>query len=134
MAFSTESRFIEAAERRLGTRLPELFRGDLLKSNGGEVKVMELSWELNPVHDSADQERSRRTAVDIVHATEDARKWRGFPVGAVAIGEDGCGNYLVFLPDEQRPAELAPALYVWWHEGAELEVAGVDFAEATTAG
>jgi hypothetical protein len=134
MPFPTELHFIEAAERRLRAKLPGAFRDHLLRSNGGEVEVLDLSWELNPVHDFSDRERSRRTAIDIVHVTEDARKWPDFPKGAVAVGDDGCGNYLVFLPIDQSAVQLAPKLYVWWHEGGELEAVGEDFNEAIAAG
>lgn len=134
MPFTTELKFIDAAESRLGVRLPAAFRSHLLKSNGGEIEILELDWELAPVHDSSDQERSRRTALDIVHETKEARKWRGFPSEGVAVGEDGCGNYLVFLPSEKDKGTLDPMLYIWWHEGSELEPVGDPFSEIETGG
>lgn len=134
MPFPTEFKFIEAAEARLGTRFPDAFRAHLLKSNGGEVEVLGLNWELAPVQDSTDHERLRRTAIDVVHETIEARKWPGFPKNAVAIGEDGCGNYLVFLPQKEDSQVLASELHIWWHEGSELESLGGSFSEATAKG
>jgi len=118
--FSTSIGFIEAAEARLATKLPEAFRRYLLQSNGGTVELLDLPWEVTCVQDSSDRERLRRTSVDIVHETSEARQWPGFPDRAVAIGQDGCGNYLLFLPRDLEPA-LRDELYVWWHEGSELE-------------
>ena len=129
MPLPTELRFIEAAEAKLAVKLPASFRNHLLKSNGGEVTVMELEWELNPVLDTSDKEHARRTGVDIVMETASAREWRGFPPRAVAAGSDGCGNHLVFLPDEHDATTLKPTLYIWWHEGSELEVAASDFSQ-----
>jgi SMI1 / KNR4 family (SUKH-1) len=129
MALSTQLQFVQRAERALGVELPRAFRSHLLRSNGGVVEILEIDWELNPVHDTSDNERTRRTAIDIVRETNEARKWRGFPPGGVSVGSDGCGNHLVFLPDEDNRAALAPPLYIWWHEGGELEAVANDFSD-----
>ena len=129
MPFTTELRFIEAAEAKLGAKLPASFREHLLKSNGGEVIILDIPWELNPVFDTSDKEHARRTAIDIVKETASAREWRGFPPSAVSVGSDGCGNHLVFLPSEHDASLFNPTLYIWWHEGSELEVAANDFGE-----
>ncbi|HEX7708375.1 MAG TPA: SMI1/KNR4 family protein [Thermoanaerobaculia bacterium] len=134
MAFTTETKFVEAAERRLGVRLPESFRQFLLRSNGGEIAVLDLDWDLNPVHDDSDRERNRRTAIDIVLETTSAREWAGFPQNAVSIGSDGCGNHLIFLPDDADSSTLRAALYVWWHEGPELQFVAEDFSVAFPGG
>ena len=129
MAFSTELRFVQRAEQGLGVKLPRSFRDHLLLSNGGKIELLEIEWELNPVQDTTDKERARRTVIDVVHETNEARKWRGFPPGGVSVGSDGCGNHLVFVPDAANGAELAPQLYIWWHEGGELEFVANDFRE-----
>jgi hypothetical protein len=117
MGTGDASEVLEAAERQLGVRLPESFRSHLLRGNGGEVTVLEIEWDLTP-------------AQDIAAATIQARHWPGFPPHAVAIGDDGCGNHLVFLPNVADRSVLLPALFVWWHEGGEIESAGEDFAVA----
>jgi len=48
----------------------------------------------------------------------------------VAIGSDGCGNFLVFLPSKADIGVLDSSLFVWWHEGGELERVAGDFNEA----
>jgi hypothetical protein len=132
--FPTDNACIEAAEARLGARLPSSFRQHLLNNNGGEVDVLGLNWELSPVQDASDVERMRDTSIDVLHETTAARQWRGFPSKAVAVGSDGCGNYLIFLPSETDAAQLEERLYVWWHEGSEVELVSESFKEGISAG
>jgi hypothetical protein len=107
MATPIEPRSLEAAERQLEIALPDAFRNHLL---AGTVQIAGLDdeWEL-------------ATASDIVQLTREARKWDGFPQGAVVVGSDEFGNYLVFLPSERDPSVLSPDLFAWWHEGGQLE-------------
>lgn len=128
MAFPTELKFIEAAERDLGVALPAAFRTRLLTNNGGEVEALEDIWELNPVLDTSDRRRIARTASHMVSETISAREWPGFPTGAVSIASDGEGNHLVFLPTADDASRLQATVFVWWHEGAELEVVAQDFS------
>jgi hypothetical protein len=129
MPFPTKLKFIEDAEDALGAKFPVSFRAYLLQNNGGEIVAMDFPWEVNPVLDASDHEHVRRTAIDITRETACAREWHGFPSRGVAIASDGCGNYLILTPDENTPSVLLPAVYVWWHEGGELEVVASDFAE-----
>jgi len=131
MAFPTDISFILKAEAELGVQLPQAFRAHLMADNGGEVEALEDSWQLNPVFDTSDVKRTKRTANHIVRETAEARKWRGFPEKAVAIATDGCGNHLVFLPNDSGTA-LQDAVHVWWHEGAEIEHVADSFNELQT--
>ena len=128
MPLPTKPQFIEDAESALGARFPDSFRSYLLQSNGGELNILDCYWEINPVLDTSDDEHIRTTAIDVIRETASAREWRGFPSRGVAIGSDGCGNYLIFTPDDHNPSVLLPAVYIWWHEGSELELAASDFA------
>ena len=88
MAFPVDQERIEAAEHKLGQRLPEDLRARLRDDNGGEI-VAELledaagdfdpDWELYPVWDDTDRRRAARTASRIVHETREARAWPRFP-------------------------------------------------------
>jgi cell wall assembly regulator SMI1 len=120
MAFPTDISFIQRAETELGVQLPQSFRARLLIENGGEVDALESSWELNPVFDTSDIKRTKRTANHIVIETAEARKWPGFHSKAVAIASDGSGNHLIFLPNDAGTG-LQDAVFVWWHEKAEIE-------------
>ncbi|MBI3181868.1 MAG: SMI1/KNR4 family protein [Myxococcales bacterium] len=107
-----------AAEHQLGRRLPEKFRARLLRENGGEVRARGEAWTLYPVFDPSDAQSAKRTAGHLVQATEMAREWRGFPQGAVAIAENGDGDYLVLRGAEvdlwdSHSGETIPVA-VWW--------------------
>ena len=112
---------IEAVEARLARKLPSAFRDFLLRSNGAEIELLELPWEVTPVE-------------EIIPITDEARKWPSFPPGGVSVGDDGCGNHLVFIPSAQDTDSFAPAVYIWWHEGGELEMVGADFNAAMSRG
>ncbi len=116
MPFPVEEQYIREAERRLGVRLPEAYRANLIGSNGGALSTTSDQWTLYPVRDASDRKRLKRTCNDIVLETDNARKWRGFPAAAVAIGANGTGDQLVFLPEPADTAVLGPALFWWDHE------------------
>jgi len=128
MASDTVSASVDEAEATLGTRLPESFRRYLLKDGPAEIDILGLSWDLNPIIAANSIEPSRVGSSAIVAETMNARECDGFPNGAVAVGSDGSGNCLVFLPTDRHLA-LGDALYVWWHEGPELELVANDFSE-----
>jgi hypothetical protein len=93
-----------------------------------EVEALDISWELNPVFDTSDIKRTKRTASHIVSETAEARKWPGFNSKAIAIASDGSGNYLVFLPNGASTA-LQDAVFVWWHEEAKIERVAESFEQ-----
>ena len=104
--FPVDESRIAAAERVLGRRLPDGLRDRLRREDGGEVEAAGIVWQLHPIFDDSDRRRLRRTATsNVVHETEEARgAFRElFPDGAVAVASDGGGNYLLLLPDENRP-------------------------------
>jgi hypothetical protein len=117
----SSSTVIESVEARLGRKLPSAFRDFLLRSNGGEIELLDLRWEVTPIE-------------EIITITDQVRKWPSFPPGGVSVGDDGCGNHLVFIPGARDSQSFAPMLYIWRHEGGELEVVGTDFNAAISAG
>lgn len=84
---------IESTETSLGRNLPSAFREFLLRSNGGQVELLGLVWEVNPVE-------------QIVAITEDARKWPSFPRGGISVADDGFGNHLIFVPSATDSASF----------------------------
>ena len=62
--------------------------------------------------DDTDHRRLKRTCNDIVHETIMARRWDGFPMGAINIANDGSGNHLIV-----RAA--SDAIEFWDHETGE---------------
>lgn len=83
---------IAAAESQLGQRLPTRLRERLSLQNGGSVHVRGEEWTLYPVFDPAN---ARGTTGNLVEATRLARSFRDFPPDAIAIGENGEGDYLI---------------------------------------
>ncbi len=59
--------------------------------------------------------------------TKDERQ--GFPEKAIAIGDDGGGNYLIFLEEEN--IILGEALYFWDHESNGIEKVADNIEELT---
>ena len=116
--FPVDLGFIEQAESQLGVRFPEPYRRRLLRRNGGELALAaDEVFQLASVRDDSSVERLRRTWDDVVRQTEEARTWRRFPANAVVIGQDGCGNLLVLLPDGSGACGVA----VWNHETGRID-------------
>jgi hypothetical protein len=127
--FPVDAAFIKAAEQKLGLTFPSMFRGRMMKENGGSIEAGDEDWEMFPISDTSDRKRIARTSNDIVRETIKSREWPGFPPAAVAIASNGAGDLLVFLPKDETPAELAPEVYRWSHEGGEIERIADSFAD-----
>ena len=128
MPFPLDSKFVDETERKLGVTFP-MFRGRMLKDNGGSVQAGDDDWQLFPFFDDTDRKRVGRTANDIVRETTRAREWPNFPPGAVAIASNGTGDLLVFLQKAHARAELAPGVYRWSHDDGEIEPLADSFAD-----
>jgi hypothetical protein len=118
MALPTTELCVAAEEQTIGRRLPRAHRDRLVRENGGEIFCDGEAWQLHPVWDPSDRRTSQRSANHIARETEAARRWRGFPDGGVAVGEDGSGNRLVLLPGSDD-------IYRWDHETLVSEPASV---------
>jgi hypothetical protein len=105
---------LDAAEARLGRRLPLDLRARLSRDNGGEVKVGDEVWWLHPVWDPTDRKTMRKTASHIVAETASAREWPGFPEGAIAIANNGGGDLLIVRAGSDE-------IELWDHETGELD-------------
>jgi hypothetical protein len=111
--FPVDRHYIELAETNLGRRLPPDYAGRLSAANGGEVALAGDTWLLFPVFDDSDRKRIARTCNHILHETQNAQHWSGFPPDALAIGSNGSGDLLVLLPDGESFSDVVH----WWdHE------------------
>ncbi len=119
MPFPLEIRFVREAAQRLGRTLPLGYVGRMCRENGGDVRVGSDSFRLFPIRDTTDRKRLARTCNDIMRETAEARQRPDFPAKALAIGDNGGGDLLVLLPDDD-PARFADAVYWWDHETGEL--------------
>jgi hypothetical protein len=120
MAFPVDESLIAAAEQQLGRRLPDALRKRLLRNNGGEIQTEDDDWTLHPVWDATDRKRMSRTANHIVRETRQAREWRSFPEGAIAVASNGTGDHLVVRVGS---AEIE----LWDHETGECHAVAIDW-------
>lgn len=118
---------VAAAEAALGASFPASYRLKMSRDNGGSVIAGDDEFELFKFLDRSDRKRMARTAgSDIVRENSAARNWPGFPDDAVAIGENGAGDYLILW---HREGSLSSEVHAWDHEtGATTHVAS-DFAD-----
>ncbi|MCE9531342.1 MAG: SMI1/KNR4 family protein [Planctomycetes bacterium] len=128
MPFSLEHRFVQQAQEKFGRTLPLGYVARICQSNGGQVNVGSDVFNLFPKFDTTDRKRISRTCNDIVRETVSAREWPDFPSGAVAIGDNGTGDKLVFLPDKVD-LRYADAVFWWDHETGELDLVADAFEE-----
>jgi hypothetical protein len=105
----------------------------MLHANGGSVEIEGEEWVLHPIFDDSDQRRLKRTFNDIVRETGVAREWRGFPSNAVAIGTNGSGDQLVFLPGARNDL-FGNSVYIWEHETAAIHEVVTDFTKLDQVG
>jgi hypothetical protein len=130
MPFPVAEQFIAETERKLGASFPQAFRERMSRSNGGELSTADEVWQLYPFFDTSDRKRLSRTSNDIVRETASARQSFGFPAEAIAIGANGCGDHLVFLPTPGSTV-LQPQPFIWLHETGELQPTNISFDDAT---
>lgn len=129
MSFRVDSKCVQETEQKLGVTFPSMFRGMLLRDNGGSVDAAGETWWLHPILDTGDGKRAGRTCDDMVRETTSARSRPGFPPAAVAIGNNGGGDELILLPKPEKPSELDPAVFRWDHKTHEVQRLAGDFSE-----
>lgn len=126
MAFNLSEIYVEAADRELGANLPLTYRLAMLIKNGGEIETDEDVWQLYPIADTSDKKRLFRTVNHIIRETKSCKEWSNFPDNALAIGDNGCGDKLIFLRND---ANIESIIYIWHHESGEIVVLANDFHE-----
>jgi hypothetical protein len=129
MPFPVDPKYIDAAQEKLSTIFPSMFRGKMIRENGGSVQAVDDDWHLFPFLDSSDRKRLARTCNDIVLETKRMREWPNFPKDAIAIASNGSADRLILTPKTDVPNELDPAVYWWDHETGEISKVAEDFAE-----
>ncbi|KRB79905.1 SMI1/KNR4 family protein [Noviherbaspirillum sp. Root189] len=124
MPFDLNERYVAEAEAKLGAVLPASYRSAMMVANGGEIAVGAEDWFLYPILDQSDKRRIARTCNDIVAETKTQAEQANFPSHAVALGNNGAGDQLLFL---RAGDAFEPSVYVWSHETGELTRVVVDF-------
>ena len=129
MPFPLDPKWISAMETEMGVKFPPLYKGKLLKENGGEVDADGDLWWLYPVFDQSDKKRISRTCNSIAKETAGDRGRPDFPVGGVSIGNNGSGDVLLLLPESPGADVLSDAIYWWNHETKQIIKVADDIAE-----
>lgn len=119
MPFPVEEKYIMETETNLNVKFPTKFKLKMMEDNGGEIEKDDFYYELFPFFDKLDKKRISRTCNHIELETQNAREWENFPPNAIAIGEDGGGNYAVLIHNGN--GVLGEEVYDWFHETGELE-------------
>jgi SMI1 / KNR4 family (SUKH-1) len=126
MPFPLNPQFVRAAEAKLGRSLPASYVAQMCRQNGGEVSVGEDVYTLYPIQDSSDSKRRARTCNDIIRETTKVNEWAGFPPDALAIGDNGCGDKLILLPDITG-TKFADEVCWWDHETGKVHSVASSF-------
>ena len=129
MLFPVNIEFVNDTERKLGMKFPPAYVNKMVKLNGGTVQTPPDAWELYPIFDTSDKKRLKRTCNDVVRETKNAHDWPDFLPQGVAIGNNGCGDQLVLLPQPNDPELLAHEVYWWDHETGNLHQVANDFGD-----
>jgi hypothetical protein len=129
MPFPVDIKYVNETERKLGVKFPPSYVTRMVKSNGGDVQTPPDAWILYPIFDTSDKKRLKRTCNDVMRETKSANDWPDFPPDAVAIGANGGGDQLVFMPQSDAPELLSHEVYWWDHETGELHKVADDFGD-----
>ncbi|BDU24433.1 SMI1/KNR4 family protein [Flavobacterium sp. GSB-24] len=120
MAFPVDLKYIIETEEELGVSFPTLFKEKMTAENGGEAITENDNWNLYPFFDKSDKKRISRTCNHIILETKQAKEWDNFPVNAIAIAGNGCGDYLILIPLDNNK-KLSERIYIWYHETGDYE-------------
>ncbi|KRD63132.1 cell wall assembly protein [Flavobacterium sp. Root935] len=125
MAFPVDLKYIIETEEELGVSFPTLFKEKMTAENGGEAITENDNWNLYPFFDKSDKKRISRTCNHIVLETKQAREWDNFPLNAIAIAGNGCGDYLILISLDNNK-KLSEHIYLWHHETGDYEQVAED--------
>jgi hypothetical protein len=122
MPFPIDIKYIEQAERDTNKIFPEKFKAKMIEYNGGELTTDDDNWILFPFLDQSDSKRLSRTCNHILFETEKAKEWIDFPKNAIAIGENGYGDYLILQQIDTLSSVLSETLFAWRHENGKIDI------------
>lgn len=123
MPFPIDNAWINETEKELKVVFPRLFKTKMINVNGGEISTEDDDWNLYPFFDKSSNKHISRTCNHIELETKAAREWTNFPFDAIAIGNNGCGDQLILLPEHKGSSNLAETIYIWRHEEGAVTIA-----------
>ena len=120
--------FIDAAEAKLGVRLPQSYRDAMKARNGAYLELHDDVWEVLPVWDTSTTKRAARTCNDFARETLQLRELEWFPTGAVAIAVCNTDR-IVLLPSPDDPTRLGETCFLWYFDEDGVREVAASFAE-----
>jgi len=101
---NNSSQIITQTEQILGIQLPEKFKKTIQKFKNVEQNLGDENWDFYHIEDEN----------YIVDSSELLRE--EFEIELIAFAENGLGDYLLLLPNENNNSEYQEIIYVFWHE------------------
>jgi hypothetical protein len=126
VAFDLSEEELAKTEDEIGARFPESYRSAMKARNGGTIEALEEEWELFPIRDTSSPKRLSRTGNHVLHETQAAKKWTGYPERTYAIASNGAGDLLVIF---QEGRAFRPQVFAWSHEDGALTLIASDLGE-----
>jgi antitoxin component of MazEF toxin-antitoxin module len=118
MAFPISRTEIAKTENVMGITFPESFISSMVINNGGDITVRKENWQLIPFKNNTTRKTLIRTCNDIISELKSIRQWENFPENAIPFASNECGDYLVFLNNNNT--SLDDMVYHWNHETGTL--------------
>ncbi len=126
MPFPLSEEELQKTEKEIGAVLPLSYREAMKKNNGGSVDAWENIWELYPIKDQSSKKLISRTTNHIIKETKAAQEWSLFHENALAIGDNGTGDYLVIFKEGSK---FESEVFAWFHEDGALVTVAKEFSE-----
>ena len=126
MPFPISENEVLKTEGRIGAKLPQDYRSAMMDSNGGCVETYDDYWSLFPLDDRSSPKLISRTSNHVLRETAEAKKWPNYHENALAIAENGAGDYLVIF---QKGPEFELGIFAWLHEDGSLVTVAQHFSE-----
>ena len=121
MPFPVSEEDVRRTEVEVGRVFPLLYRAKMRRDNGGAVAIEGETWWLIPFRDSSSRKRIARTTNDILWETRETRAADvGFPDDAVAIAQNGAGDYLILLPHDKEADRFSRDARIWRLVGSDM--------------
>jgi len=130
MPFPLSETELKKTEEAIGATLPESYRNSMMQNNGGAVEAYDEVWELFPIQDQSSKKLISRTCNHVLKETESAQEWPNFHENALAIGENGSGDYLIIFQEGQK---FEPGVFAWFHEDGALVTVAAQFSDLKRA-
>lgn len=113
MPLRIDIKYIEELEAELKVNFPEKYKRRMIRKNGGVIETRNNVWYLYPFYDQSDNDQIIRTFQHIGLENTDMWIWETFPAEAIAVGRNEYLDFMILLPEKDRPDQLSETIYLW---------------------